>query len=700
MSPSYSLTLNANTSGAGFNGGNIDLYGTYTKSTLSAYAVTANSTGGAGGTAGTISLPAVTTGASSTGGAQSYTGGIITLNGNMTTNRGALTLAGDTQLAANVTIDTWQHLSNSQTGTAGAVTISGTGISGTAAGRTLTINTNTDTSSGYYNPPTNTLSWTQSGGNVSLVSGTSGGYALGTITVDTSVAGTYNTGTSGALTLNGVTTTGNQTYTNAATTLSGSVTSGGTVRFNTVTSGSSVSGSGVITASNLLLNGLSTTYTLNTGTGHKVSTLAATGATNLLFLNDDVALTIGTISSVSGISASGLISVLDKSADITIAQNIVTTDTTNSAVIMNAGSSSSAGTSSGGNILISGSPTITVGSGGRVTLFSGSVSGSTGLTAFVGSGSGHFRYNSDETTTNYSTALSSGTYAIYREQPIITVTAQDDSITYNGTVYSGGNGVSRTGFVNGEDASVLTGTLSYGGTSQSAQNVGAYSIVPSGYSNGLGYGFSYVNGELSIARREVIVTADGKVKTAGQADPALTYVAETQTGSRGLMTGDSLVGQLVRTSGDSAGMYPILQGTLNNVNNGNYDIDYVSGIFTVLAKPATVPLETAVKVTQSTVGVISTPVNAPILVSSMQPSRVSTVTSSGLTLVPVSANAVISPKGDVAGGKNKSTAETPAVSTNSVNTNGNMFMPVFVVSGGINVSSGTLGAILDQRQSP
>ena len=79
----------------------------------------------------------------------------------------------------------------------------------------------------------------------------------------------------------------------------------------------------------------------------------------------------------------------------------------------------------------------------------------------------------------------------------LTVTARDDSKSYDGQAYGGGNGVRYSGFVAGEDASVLSGTLVYGGSSQGATNVGSYSITASGLS-GQNYTIHYVDGILTI----------------------------------------------------------------------------------------------------------------------------------------------------------------------------------------------------------
>ena len=79
----------------------------------------------------------------------------------------------------------------------------------------------------------------------------------------------------------------------------------------------------------------------------------------------------------------------------------------------------------------------------------------------------------------------------------LTVTANADSKTYNGVAYSGGNGVAYSGFVNGETSSALSGTLSYGGTSQGATDAGSYDIAPGGLTSG-NYKVGYVNGTLTI----------------------------------------------------------------------------------------------------------------------------------------------------------------------------------------------------------
>ena len=210
-----------------------------------------------------------------------------------------------------------------------------------------------------------------------------------------------------------------------------------------------------------------------------------------VILVDKNAMTLGAVTS------SGLVEIATRTLDLTLTSAITTSDATANAIKLNAGRNAAAGTATGGNIIISGG-SLSYGAGGSATLYTGSVAGSTGLTDLLVSGSGRFRYNSDEAASRYTTALLAGSNAIYRERATVITTALNDTKTYSGVAYSGGNGVTYGGFANGDTSAALTGALVYGGSSQGAVNAGGYGIVPSGYSNGLGYTLAYVNGALTI----------------------------------------------------------------------------------------------------------------------------------------------------------------------------------------------------------
>ncbi|MFB2120910.1 FG-GAP-like repeat-containing protein [Parapedobacter sp. 2B3] len=80
----------------------------------------------------------------------------------------------------------------------------------------------------------------------------------------------------------------------------------------------------------------------------------------------------------------------------------------------------------------------------------------------------------------------------------LTITANNHTKLFDGEAYSGGNGVTYDGFVPGEDASVLSGTLVYGGASQGAVEAGEYTIEPSGHVSG-NYVIAYIAGKLTIS---------------------------------------------------------------------------------------------------------------------------------------------------------------------------------------------------------
>lgn len=147
----------------------------------------------------------------------------------------------------------------------------------------------------------------------------------------------------------------------------------------------------------------------------------------------------------------GAITLSARAADA-LTQSVVTSA---SALVLNAGLSAAAGTVAGGNLVFSGSAGISIGAGGTGKLYTGSISGSTGVTARVGSGSGRFRYNSDETTTNYTTAVGGGVNAIYREQPTVSVGTGNQTAVYGATTT---NAVGLSGNVNGDTAAQIFAT--------------------------------------------------------------------------------------------------------------------------------------------------------------------------------------------------------------------------------------------------
>ncbi|MGN6531341.1 MAG: Ig-like domain-containing protein [Ginsengibacter sp.] len=73
---------------------------------------------------------------------------------------------------------------------------------------------------------------------------------------------------------------------------------------------------------------------------------------------------------------------------------------------------------------------------------------------------------------------------------------------------------------------------------------------------------------LTVAQAPITITADGKTKVYGTADPALTY----QVTSGALVGTDAFSGSLTRDAGENAGNYAIKQGTV--ALSGNYNLTY------------------------------------------------------------------------------------------------------------------------------
>lgn len=281
---------------------------------------------------------------------------------------------------------------------------------------------------------------------------------------------------------------------------------------------------GALKANGLALLGAGGNYTL-TNVANNVATLAAnTGAVRF---TNGTALTVDAVGATHGITATGAVSVETQTGDMTIAQNIVTADTSNAAIVLNAGKATAAGTATGGSVALSGGPTLTLGAGGRATVYTGSISGSTGLTTLVGSGSGNFRYNSDEATTQYTAALDTGLYAIYREQPVAALAIDDKSMTYGNAVPTLTGSV--TGMVNGDAVGALALTSpTYSGAGQ--LNAGGYAITPASLA-ALGYRFTGSAGALTVGQRALTVGFAGVNKTYDRTASATVTTSDNRVSS-------------------------------------------------------------------------------------------------------------------------------------------------------------------------
>jgi len=172
---------------------------------------------------------------------------------------------------------------------------------------------------------------------------------------------------------------------------------------------------------------------------------------------------------------------------------------------------------------------------------------------------------------NYVLGNSTATAAIGTITPApLTVTANNAGKTYDATAYSGGNGVMYSGFVNGEGASVLGGTLAYGGSSQGAINVGSYVLTPSGLSSG-NYLITYDNATLTVSPATLTYVATPVQVYAGQAVPLLSGAVTGFQGGDTLASATTglLAFTTLGTAQSTAGKYAITGSGLT-ANDGDY----------------------------------------------------------------------------------------------------------------------------------
>ena len=157
----------------------------------------------------------------------------------------------------------------------------------------------------------------------------------------------------------------------------------------------------------------------------------------------------------------------------------------------------------------------------------------------------------------------------------VAATVNANELTYDGTEQSL---VTVTGEANG-------GTMQYAlGTATEATE--PYSTtVPEGKDAGTYYVWYKAVGDAShndseegqvsvtISPKDLTITAKANSKVYGDADPELEYE------EKGLVSGDSITGNLARGEGETVGSYAISQGTLTA--GDNYNIRYTGAVFTI-----------------------------------------------------------------------------------------------------------------------
>lgn len=227
----------------------------------------------------------------------------------------------------------------------------------------------------------------------------------------------------------------------------------------------------------------------------QIGTFAATTAASTVSLQDGVALTLGSVA-VPGYNALGGVTdtnatsavTITSSAGISITRAVNTNSTTANALVMIANLGAAAGSTTGGNITVTSTGSISIGTGATAKLYSSSLAASNGLSAFGAAGG--FRYDSTSAVSNYTRALAAGINIIYSQQPTI----DSQLVSANGTTSSVYNGIATTPTLAAatavganlpvnSDHPVLTGTV----IGAPALDVGTYNYTGSNVTSDLGY---------------------------------------------------------------------------------------------------------------------------------------------------------------------------------------------------------------------
>lgn len=202
--------------------------------------------------------------------------------------------------------------------------------------------------------------------------------------------------------------------------------------------------------------------------------------------------------------------------------------------------------------------------------------------AAAGEGSGAYAITMGQGTlaglNGYQLALVDGVLTVNRAALI--VTANDAAKVYDGLAYGGGGGVTYAGFMNGDTASVLGGSLGYGGTAQGAVNAGTYGLAASGLSSG-NYVITYAPGTLMVSKAALTVTANIAAKTydglAYRGGSGVTYTGFVNGETDTVLSGSLSYGGAAQGAVNT-GTYGL---TVSGLQGGNYTIAYQPGVLTV-----------------------------------------------------------------------------------------------------------------------
>jgi hypothetical protein len=181
---------------------------------------------------------------------------------------------------------------------------------------------------------------------------------------------------------------------------------------------------------------------------------------------------------------------------------------------------------------------------------------------------------------NYTVTLNNGTLMVTKA----TLTASADNKSRNYGSLNPHLTLRYSGFVNGEDSSVLTSVATVQTAATTTSPVGTYDITVTGGS-AANYDVTRTSGILTITKAAITVTVDNKSRSYGTANPTLTGTLS------GVLNGDNITAFYATTAAinSPAGTYDIVVRLVDpRVKLGNYTTSLTNGTLTVTGDDAPV----------------------------------------------------------------------------------------------------------------
>ncbi|MBR5439353.1 MAG: hypothetical protein IKV61_03960 [Clostridia bacterium] len=207
-------------------------------------------------------------------------------------------------------------------------------------------------------------------------------------------------------------------------------------------------------------------------------------------------------------------------------------------------------------------------------------------------------YNATATlnNSNYKLASTSSSTSFNITKKSLTITANSHAITYGDTPSNAGITYSKD-FVNGEDYTVLDGSLNYSYSYSKNDPVGNYTIRISGLEAD-NYAITYKQGLLTVKEKEISVNIDDKTSIYGANIEQLT----SSIVEGALVASDSEPYKLttVAKSTSNVGNYAI-RGT---ITNANYKVNFIEGTYKITKATLTVQATSKTEVTYGFTGTI------------------------------------------------------------------------------------------------